>query len=277
MFKDDEDYYIKVDDGNIVKENKTKDIDFINDTIESHSDDMPHYNSPEYAEYISKLNREGLKEISSEDINNVDVAMKIKKEIKEKYPKKQIQLCILALIVVLFLAIIFTTNSMMKNISNTGVTPNHSVGQNSESNESFKFLTNVTAASGSDSIDSYNTLKELAVSKKDIGYAQYKNGIKSVKENAQTNLNDVNSLSSYIRVEDYEEIVSCLKNRYENLISLCDKMLEMINTNPISVYNKFALIETNIVDELNNAIIEKAKVLNVGYKIENEKIVLYLD
>ena len=276
MFREDEDFYIKINDGDVVTENKTTDIDFINETIEtSEETNMPHYNSPEYAEYISKMNRDSLKEITSEDINNVNPGSKIGKEIKEKYPKKTIQLCLLGAIVILFVAIIFNTKSMMGSISNSGMVTNQSIGQG-DTNE-FKFLTDVVVASAKDSIDSYNILEDISMNKMTMGNAKYKEAVLSVKENAKTNLADVNSLSSYIKVENFSEIVSALTTRYENLIKLCDELLGVGGLNPISTYNKYALEETKTVDALNNALINKAKSLGIDYKVEDESIVLYID
>lgn len=273
MFREDEDFYIKINDGDVVTENKTSNLEFINEKVEPKVDDIPHYNSPEYAEYINKMNKESLKEIASEDINSIEIAENIKKEIKEKYPKKTLQLIMLALMVVLFIAILFVSNSMMKDISNSGAIPNNSTSQSGGTVEEFKFLTDVVIASASDSIDSYNTLEDLVSKKNKIGYSKYKEGINTVKENAQRNLNDVNSLPSYINVDSYSDIVSCLKNRYEKLLELCDKLLKSNNSNPVSTYNSYAVLESNLIDELNKAVIEKAKVLNVDYKIDGEKII----
>lgn len=271
MFREDEDFYIKINDGEIVTENKSDSIDFIKEnTIPEQVDDTPHYNSPEYAEYINRMNRESLREINSEDINNIEATSNIRKEIKEKYPKKKVQLCIFALIIVLFIAIVAVSGSMMKSVSNTNM-------QLSVVNEEFKFLTDVVIASASDSIDSYDSLKELASTKDKLGYSEYKERIQSIKENAQRNLNDVNSLSSYIEVKNYKEIISCLEERYVNLINLCDSLLEARSENTINTYNKYVPQEVSVIGNLNNAIIEKAEELNIDYKVENEKIILNID
>ena len=85
MFKESEDFYIKINDGEVVTENKTGNIDFINENTNSKQvDAVPDYTSPEYVEYISKINRDSLREINSEDINNIETVSNIRKEIKEK-------------------------------------------------------------------------------------------------------------------------------------------------------------------------------------------------
>lgn len=272
MFKDGEDFYIKIDDKDEASlENNITDINFLNKKTEPQVDDIPHYNSPEYAEYISKISKEGLKEIASEE----DIG--IRSKIKEKYSNKKIQLSIFVLIVILFLAIIIVGSSMVKSVSNTSVSNNQSIELTNEGSKEFKFLIEVIALSGSDSVESYNTLKEFVTTKEKMGYEKYQNNIKSIKEKAQANLNDVNSLSSYIDVNNYKAIVACLKARYENTIELCDMLLDKNTSSAISTYNKYVLLEASIVDELNAAIVEKADNFNIDYEIEDGKIILHID
>lgn len=269
MFKESEDFYIKINDGEIVTENKTGNIDFINKNTNSKQvDAVPDYTSPEYVEYISKINRDSLREINSEDINNIETVSNIRKEIKEKYPKKKIQLFIFALIIILFIAIVAVSGSMIKSVSNVNM---------QGVNEEFKFLTDVAIASKNDSISSYNSLKELASTKDVLSYFDYKEKVQSIKENAKRNLNDVNSLDSYIQVKNYKKIISHLEERYYNLIELCDKLLEVGNVNAVYIYNTYVPKETTISENLDTAIIEKAKEFNIDYKVEDEKIILYID
>lgn len=274
MFKDDEDYYIKVDDGNIVKENKTKDIDFINDTIESQSDDMPHYNSPEYAEYISKINKDSLKEISMESVNNDNIALKIKDEANKKYSKKQIQVFIFVLISILFIASIITVGFMFKSVSSSSSTTGTFIGNSSKDLEELDFLTKVIVASGENSLSNYDKLKEVAISKSNIDSNIYNIKIEEVKKLSQKDLDEINTLKDYITIRNYADIVDVLKLRYENTIELCNKMLTSTGSNLVSVYNNYAKVEIEIIDRLNREFMEKLDQFNISYEFKDGSIIL---
>ena len=272
MFKDDEDFYIKINNGDIVTENKSNNIDFINDNRNYEEvNNIPDYNSPEYAEYINRLNRESLRDINSEDVSNTESTINITKELKEKYPKKKIQLLIFGLIIVLFIAILGVSGSMMRSVSDI-----KGVGT-SATNEDFKFITDVASASATDSIERYNNLKNIVSNKSSLNSYEYKKEIQAIKESAQNSLNDVHSLSSYINISEYSSIAEVLEKRYLNLIDLCDELLQVVNLNPVSTYNSYVTIESSIVDELNDSITKKASELNIGYKVDGNNIVIYVD
>lgn len=256
MFKNDEDFFIKIDDVDSKKNDITPSTFSSDNNSEFNDEEIPDYNSPEYAEYISKISNEGLKEIASENSKNIN-------DIKERLSSKKIQLCIFSAMVVLFIAIVIVGSSMLKGATGTK--------GSAQDIQDFKFLTEVVSVSSNDSLNSYNTLKEIVVN----------NGsnveVMGVKQSAEANLKDVNSLSSYINVDNFKDIVLCLENRYENLISLCDSLLSSGRDEYISIYNKYVPTESEIVDNLNKFIVDKATILNIDYKIEDGKIVMNIN
>lgn len=270
-----QDYYIKLDEGNIVESSKSSNqLDIMNDNNEINNKDIPHYNSPEYAEYISKINKDSLKEISMESVNNDNIALKIKDEAKKKYSKKQIQIFIFALISILFIASIITVGFMFKSVSSSGSTPDTFIGSSSKVLEEFDFLTKVVVASGENSISNYDKLKELAVSKNNIDSDIYNIKIEEVKKLSQKDLDEVNTLKDYITIENYVDIVDVLKLRYENIIELCNKMIISTSSNVISVYNNYAKVEIEIIDILNREFMNKLDQFNISYEFKDGSIIL---
>lgn len=266
------DYFIKVDGGDIIEQNKEKnELYIMNDDVieEKEEDNIPHYNSPEYAEYMSKLNKDSLKEISMESINNDDIAFKIKEEANKKYSKKQIQTFLFGLIGILFVASLMTFGFMLKD----GTVTNHSTVASEEELSDFDFLLNVISVSGETSLSYYNDLKEFAESKSSSSLSLQKTKISEINKQAKENLEEVNSLKDYIDITNYSDIISLLKSRYENIIELCSKLTTANSSNSASFYNKYAKLEIEIVDSLNTEITKKLDYFSIPYKLKDNAIV----
>lgn len=270
-----QDYYIKLDEGNIVESSKSSNhLDIMNDNNELNNEDIPHYNSPEYAEYISKINKDSLKEISMESVNNDNIALKIKDEANKKYSKKQMQVFIFVLISILFIASIITVGFMFKSVSSSSSTTGTFIGSSSKDLEELDFLTKVIVASGENSLSNYDKLKEVAISKSNIDSNIYNVKIEEVKKLSQKDLDEVNTLKDYITIRNYADIVDVLKLRYENTIELCNKMLTSTGSNLVSVYNNYAKVEIEIIDRLNREFMEKLDQFNISYEFKDGSIIL---
>lgn len=270
-----QDYYIKLDEGNIVESSKSSNhLDIMNDNNELNNEDIPHYNSPEYAEYISKINKDSLKEISMESVNNDNIALKIKDEANKKYSKKQIQVFIFVLISILFIASIITVGFMFKSVSSSSSTTGTFIGNSSKDLEELDFLTKVIVASGENSLSNYDKLKEVAISKSNIDSNIYNIKIEEVKKLSQKDLDEINTLKDYITIRNYADIVDVLKLRYENTIELCNKMLTSTGSNLVSVYNNYAKVEIEIIDRLNREFMEKLDQFNISYEFKDGSIIL---
>lgn len=274
MDSSQQDYYIKIDDGNIIEKDKLNNqLDIMNDNIQFESEDIPHYNSPEYADYISKLSKDSLKEISMESVNNDNIALKIKDKAKKKYSKKQLQIFIFALILVLFIASIITVGFMARSISQ-GNAPGITAGYSAKDLEDFDFLAKVIVASNNNSTSNYDKLKEFSISKRDLDSSIYNIKIEGVKKLSQKNLDEVAMLKNYINVENYSDITSLLELRYENIMDLCNELISSRGDNVISAYNKYAKVEIEIIDTLNKKFIERLDQFNIPYELKDNSIVL---
>ena len=270
-----QDYYIKLDEGNIVESSKSSNhLDIMNDNNELNNEDIPHYNSPEYVEYISKINKDSLKEISMESVNNDNIALKIKDEANKKYSKKQMQVFIFVLISILFIASIITVGFMFKSVSSSSSTTGTFIGNSSKDLEELDFLTKVIVASGENSLSNYDKLKEVAISKSNIDSNIYNIKIEEVKKLSQKDLDEINTLKDYITIRNYADIVDVLKLRYENTIELCNKMLTSTGSNLVSVYNNYAKVEIEIIDRLNREFMEKLDQFNISYEFKDGSIIL---
>ena len=270
-----QDYYIKIDNGDIIEKDRLNNqLDIMNENIQSESEYIPHYNSPEYAEYISKLNKDSLKEISMESVNNDNIALKIKDEAKKKYSKKQIQIFIFALILVLFIASMITVGFMAKSVSQGESTSGIIAGSSAKDLEDFDFLASVVVASNKNSVSNYDKLKEYALSKSDVDSGLYNIKIEEVKKLSQKDLDEVSMLKDYINVENYSDITSLLELRYENTIALCDEMILSNGNDIVSTYNKYTKVEIDIIDTLNKEFMKKLDQFNIPYELKDGAIVL---
>lgn len=268
----DNDYFIKIDGGDIIEQNKEKnELYIMNDDIieEKEENNIPHYNSPEYAEYISKLSKDSLKEISMESINNDDIAFKIKEEANKKYSKKQIQTFLFGLIGILFVASLMTFGFMLKD----GTVTTHPGIISKEELSDFDFLLNVVSVSNKTSLGYYNDLKEYAESKSISSLSLQKTKITEINKQAKENLEEVNSLEDYIDISVYSDIVSLLKSRYENIIELCNKLTTTNSSNSVSFYNKYTQSEIEIIDSLNTEITKKLDFFGIHYNLNDNEIV----
>ena len=269
---DSGDYFIKIDGGDIVEQEKEKnELYLMNDDVENQADNTPHYNSPEYAEYMSKLNKDTLKEISMESVNNDSITHKIKEEANKKYSKKQIQTFLFGLIGILFVASLMTFGFMIKDsnsINNTANVVNNNPSEKEMSDLSF--ILNVVSTSNKTSLGYYNELKELAMSSKS---SSIKSRVEEISKLCKENLNEVYSLKDYIDADAYSDMIAQLKSRYENIIELCNS-LYIKNSNELkSLYNEHAKVEIEIIDALNMEITKKLDYFAIAYKVENDSII----
>lgn len=268
------DYFIKIDDGDIVEQEKEKnELYIMNDDTKNQLDDIPHYNSPEYAEYMSKLNKDSLKEISMESINSDSITHKIKEEANKKYSKKQIQTLLFGLIGILFVASLMTFGFMIKDsgLANNSASVTNNTPTEKEMSD-LSFMLNVVSTSNKTSLEYYNELKELAVNNRSNS-SLIKSKIEEISKLSKENLNEVYSLKNYIDADNYGDIIAQLKSRYDNIIDLCNTLYIKDYNEHKSIYNKHAKAEIKIIDTLNMEIIKKLDYFGIPYKVENNSII----
>ena len=267
------DYFIKIDDGDIVDQDKEKNELYIMNDNKDEEDALPHYNSPEYSEYMSKLNKDSLKEISMESVNNDSLTHKIKEEADEKYGKNKIQKFLFIAIAILFVASIATFGVIL---SGSNSSQSNLVGSNvSEKDLSdFDFLLKVTISSSNTSLQYYDELKEIAENKNTLNSNMYDTKLNEIKKSAEANLQEVNILNQYIDINNYNEIINLLKLRYENLIKVCNELSKTMVDNYKSIYNTYAKNEISVIESLNKEIVIKLDYFKIPYRIEGNAIVL---
>lgn len=267
------DYFIKIDDGDIVDQDKEKNELYIMNDKKDEEDTLPHYNSPEYSEYMSKLNKDSLKEISMESVNNDSLTHKIKEEADEKYGKNKIQKFLFIAIAILFVASVATFGVIL---SGSNSSQSNLVGANvSEKDLSdFDFLLKVTISSSNTSLQYYDELKEIAENKNTLNNNMYDTKLSEIKKSAEANLQEVNLLNQYIDINNYNEIINLLKLRYENLIKVCNELSKTMVDNYKSIYNTYAKNEISVIESLNKEIVVKLDYFKIPYRIEGNAIVL---
>lgn len=270
----EKDYYLKMKNGDIVKEDRDemspKTIE--QDLRQEGFDDVPPLGTDEYAEYILKVSSQGLKTIAEEDLKKDDLTSKATDGIKKKFSKQEIQKILLittGVVFVLVLIISVLTFASFKNTPTNSDSQGVSTSLSNKDLESLNFLIGVVKSSTVNSNSDYKEIKDVVLSKDISNSEVLRVKLENIKKSNQLNLDEIESLGKYIKKANYTEIIAGLSKRHVNLVEMCNELLES-TSNQIHIYNEYAKKEHEILTEINVELARKLNDYNVKYELNND-------
>lgn len=247
------DYYVYLEDGQIVEEEKDKDsVKIMNENSNSFND------------------------INKTSDNQKDFYDNISKHISHLPKKKTFNKIFLILISTIMLLLAFNIIKIFKYVQqdsfnelNIGLT--HFTA-NEKNKEDLFFISDVIKNSNSNIKEYYDELNIIVQNNNSISF---KSDILEIQSRIQNDLNDVNNLNSYVDYNNFEKPISILKNRFNNVFDLCTILLNNSNSSNINNYNSYAQKEIELQNNLILILCTYFEKLNIEYKILDDNTFVY--
>lgn len=244
------DYYVFIENGSIVEEEKDKDSLKIMNENSTFSDVENKQQSDFYDNLLKHTNN---------------------------LPKKKtFNTIIIVVISVICLLLAFNIFGLLESIQNDSYNQLN-IGLNDisvtdESKEEVFFLSDVIHNSNSKLKKYYDDLNSLI---NNYNNRSFYSEISSIKNKAQIDLNDVNSLNEYLIYKNFEKPIGILKERFENIVELCDSLENANFSQSIKTYNSYAKKEIELQNNLISSISIYFEKLNIEYKITEDNTFVY--
>lgn len=253
--KKDKDYYLFIEEGEIIEEEKDKDsLKIMNDSsIENNSSTE---NSRTQNDFYTNL---------SKYINCLP----------KKSTFNKILLITISLISVL---LAFNIIGILKTVQDDSInnlnTELDNVKITQKDKEQVLFISTVISNSNTNIKGYYDVLRDLIQYNSGDTY-YYNKCIADIQSKASKDLNDLYTLNEYIDIELFSKPISILESRFSNIVKLCEILLNNNKSSNINEYNNYANNEIDLgkqqIDNLSNYF----KKLNIKYEINDSHSLVY--
>lgn len=250
------DYYVFLEDGEIIEEEKDKDSLKI----------MNHHDSD-----------------NSDSINNEDNSKKQKdfydnlSKYCNKLPnKKTFNIIILSLISIISILIIFNIIGIVKSVHDTSMDDfnlnSTSIKISSKDREQLFFMANIVKNSNSSLKNYYDDINKLI--KQSNG--QFLNSrINQTKNDIENNLNELKTLNQYVDVKLFNSVIKLLEDRFNNALELCVILSNPASSSNIENYNYYASKEIELQKEQILILSKYFDKLKIEYEITSDNSLIY--
>lgn len=245
------DYYLFLEDGQIIKEEKNDDsVKIMNDKADS------------------------LNNMNKSTNTHKDFYDNISKYIN-KLPKRSTfnKIFIISISIIMIL-LAFNLVRIFKYVQNDSFNQLN-IGEfavNDKNKEDLFFISEVISNSNSHIKKYYDELNIIVQNNNNLSN---NSDILNIKSKVQTDLNDIDTLGNYIEYDNFEKPISILKNRFENILNLCDELLNKDSSSYITNYNSFALNEIELQNNLIVTLSSYFDKLEIEYKTINDNTFVY--